>query len=132
MMNPSYKSTVLFSPPRLAEERKTYWPGMSQYSQSAVASSMGGIGLGGLGSDNMWADFLNPIHNNFMDLVDSVTGAKGQREAQQNAITLAQLQANQSAYEAEQRAQGWSAVAPWLAVGGALVVGAIMLAARKG
>ena len=123
----SYNSITLFTPPRLAEEGKAYWPGLSQFDQRAVATT----GLGSLGQQNMWADFLAPIHSGFMDLVDTFTGAKGQREAQVNALRLAELQAQQSSYEAQQRSQGWSKATPWLAVGGALVVGAVILVAVR-
>ena len=66
-----------------------------------------------------------------MDLVGTVTGQKGQEQARQDAIVLAQLQAQQAAYEAQQRQEGWGKAAPWLAIGGAVVVVAVVMSASR-
>ena len=122
-MNTAFRSVVLFTPPRLAEERKTYWPGLSQYSQPAVATgSFGDVDLN---------ETFKVIHANVMDGWDTLTGAKDQRIAQANALSLQQLRAEQTIYEARSRQEGWSIAAPWLAVGGAVAIVAIAMAARK-
>ncbi|TAL42432.1 MAG: hypothetical protein EPN91_08615 [Salinibacterium sp.] len=129
-MNGRYNSIVLFTPPRLAEERKTYWPGMSQYSQPAVATGLGEVTAVGP-SGNTGNDILAQLHNNFVDLIGTFTGQKSQEKARQDALYLAQLQQQQYAFEAQQRTEGWSRAAPWLTVGGAVVAVAVVMAARK-
>lgn len=123
MTMPTYQSITLFTPPRMSEERKVYWnPG--GYSQSARASGLGGLGDG-------FSDFFKQLHSGFMDVVDTVTGQRSQREAQQNAIALATLRAQQAEAEARSRSEGWGAAAPWLAIGGAVAIVAVVMSTRK-
>lgn len=135
MMPMNSQTRVLFVPPRLAEERKQYWSPQG-YSQPDIASSLKGFGLGALrGLGDAAGDTVMTIyqtfHNGVTDLIGTVTGQKGQAQAQQNALELARLKSAQAAVEAEARAEGWGAATPWLVIGGAVVVVAVVFAARK-
>ena len=132
MNNATYRNIVLFTPPRLAEERKVYWGGLQAFDQRATATGTF-AGLGQLGEDagDAISKVLSTVHGGFMDLVGTFTGQKAQEQARRDALLLAQLQSQQSISEAEQRAECWGKAAPWLAVGGAVIAVAVVMAARR-
>lgn len=135
--------TALFKPPRLAEERKPFWQPL--YSQAAVASAVsatyGGSGVGGLGfvnpvqstdsGVNAVTSVLAQVHNNFIDLVGEFTGSNSQTRAQQDALRLAQINAERASAEAAYSSQFWSSATPWLIGGGVIGLGLILRAALK-
>ncbi len=128
-----YNSVVLFTPPRLAEERKVYWGGLQQYGQASVATgSFGGLGQLGADAGDAISKVLSTVHGGFMDFVGIFTGQPAQEKARQDALFLAQLQQQQALAEAQARSEGWGKAAPWLAVGGAVVAVAVVMAARRG
>lgn len=142
-------SRVLFTPARLAEETKAYWDPRG-YSQQDVASALPGLGAitpvqvaipegGGTANDinsvtggavNNVNAFLAQGHNAFLDFINTLTGQSAQQAAQQNALALARANAQAEAAAAEASAAGWAAVAPWLAVGGAVIVVAVAIASK--
>lgn len=146
MATTQFTSRALFVPPRMAEEQKTYWDPRG-YSQSDVASSLGSFGLSGGGGfgrlglisaqpapDSGVADLnsvLAQVHNGFTDFIDTLTGTKAQQQAQQNALALAQIQAQQSYANEQVSSAGWVQATPWLAIGGAVVVVAIVMSAAR-
>lgn len=135
-----YNSTLLFTPPRMSEERKVYWDPRG-YTQAAVTT--GSLGsFAGMGSvvaqpapDNGVADLnsvLAQVHNNFTDFINTLTGTDAQEQAQANALALQQLQAQQVVAQSQYSSVAWASAAPWLAIaGGAVVVAIVVSAARK-
>jgi len=99
--------------------------------RSSLPRNFRGVGglLSGLGDG--FTDVYSSIHGGIMDLIGGITGSNAQRDAQKNALLLADKQNEAAIAAAKARAEGWSKATPWLAIGGAAVVGTIVWAAVK-
>ena len=113
------RQMVLFTPPRLAEERKAYWragPG-----QRATASGLGRLGA------NPVSEVLDTVKTGVIDFVETFTGQRSQRQLQEKTLELQRLQTQQKMAAGD----FWAKAVPWLAVGGAAAVGLLAFATRK-
>lgn len=133
LMHAAQVPTALFKPSRFAEEHKAYW--QPSFSQAAVASASRLSGFGAVQpvgrSGNDFNDALAQIHNNFIDLVGEFTGSNAQARAQQDAITLAQVNAQRSEQQAYFSSQFWTSMRWPLVIGGVAGLGLILIAAVK-
>lgn len=107
----------LFKPPVQFEATKPY----------AYGGAQRGLASGQLGDAG---DVLQQIHNNFIDLVGTLTGAKAQAQAEANTLELAKTQAAQSEFLSQQRLATLKAALPWVAL--VLGVGVVAYAVKKG
>ncbi len=79
--------------------------------------------LAGLGSE------ATDAQRNFLDfgqnLLETITGAKQQREARAQAVELSQVDAQRRIAETTGRSSGWAESTPWLVAGGTVAIIAI-------
>ena len=118
-MNLPLRQHVLFTPARVATESAFDLHTQGRAAQRSQARLPGIAGLGAATNDV--SNVLSTLHSGFMDLVGSVTGSKQQQQQRDDALKLAQLQAQ----AAQTKEQSLTQAAPWLAVGGVAVIGLI-------
>jgi hypothetical protein len=126
---------TLFKPPTTLEAVKPYAYGGGTRRSSGA--------FGGLGATSNFvsqtldsyftgaAGLLNSVATSATGLIDTVTGAKASRDAQANAIELAKLQAQAVAQANTERTKLYSEVGPYVAIGGVVVAGLLVLALMK-
>ncbi len=114
----------LFTPALAFEADKPFAYGRAQ---NGAAGQFGG--LGDWFSDLVAApgNLIKTVVGGAVDVLDTATGAKANREAQLRAIELARAQSEAQTAQSQARSASFAAAAPWIGLGLAAVAIAVVL-----
>jgi hypothetical protein len=124
---------VLFQKPVAFETMKPYsYGGASGGPASAYGLGRLGRRSGPLGTLGDWAsDLVGAVSQSVIAAVDTISGQKATREAQQRALQLAQIQAQEKIAQAQASSLTVQKAAPYVAIGLIGLVGLVVFAKRK-